>query len=152
RRILEVAVKRTLVVVLAGCGGGGPTADAPSDTTLACSVELTGNFSESARSAAACPTLVPDANNHQILTFSVPSTTLATSFAITLDLGAAPTPGTYSSETVTTWSALAIEEIGNGECIFQAGATAVPTGSFTLALDSTAPHGTVRILHYVLAL
>jgi len=39
-----------------------------------------------------------------------------------------------------------------GECIFQAGATAVPTGSFTLALDSTAPHGTLRIVDYVLAL
>src|SRR5262249_9171691 len=117
-----------------------------------CGVELTGNFTESSSSPAACPTLAPDDTGHQVLKFSVPSTTLATSFAITIDLGPTPSAGNYSSETLTAWNALAIEEVGSGECIFRPGAPAVPTGSFTLALDSTAPHGTVRILNYVLAL
>ena len=142
---------RAALVALAACGGSPPpAADAPPGS---CHVDLSGNFSESADSTAACPALAPDDSGHQILTATIDSTTLGTSFDISVDLGPTPALGLYSSETVPTWNALAIQERGQGECIFQAGATAVPRGSFTLTLDdATAPHGTLRILHYVLAL
>lgn len=142
---------RTLVVALAACGGSShpPAPDAPPS---ACGVDLSGNFAESSSSTDACPTLTPDETGHQMLAATIASTTLATSFDITIDLGPTPATGLYSSETVSAWNALAIEEKGTGECIFQAGATAVPTGSFTLTLDDSAPHGTLVIINYVLAL
>jgi len=142
---------RAALVALAACGGSSqpPAADAPPGS---CHVDLSGNFTESSDTTAACPTLAPDDSGHQILAATIASTTLGTSFDITVDLGPTPAIGLYSSETVAAWNALAIQEHGQGECIFQAGATAVPTGSFTLTLDDTAPHGTLRILHYVLAL
>jgi hypothetical protein len=142
---------RRAVLALAACGGSShpPGADAPAGS---CHVDLSGNFTESSDSTDACPTLAPDDTGHQVLAATVASTTLGTSFDISVDLGPMPATGLYSSETVATWNALAIQERGQGECIFQAGATAVPTGSFTLTLDDAAPHGTLRILNYVLAL
>ena len=143
-------MKATLVV-LAACGGSShpPDVDAPPGS---CHVDLSGNFTESSDTTDACPKLAPDDAGHLILSATVASTTLGTSFDISVDLGPTPAAGLYSSETVATWNALAIQEKGQGECIFQAGATAVPRGSFTLTLDDTTPHGTLRILHYVLAL
>jgi hypothetical protein len=142
---------KAALLLLAACGGSShpPGVDAPPG---ACSVDLSGNFAETSSSPAACPTLAADDSGHQILKATIASTTLGTSFDISIDLGPTPTTGLYSSETVATWNALAIQELGQGECIFQAGATAVPTGSFTLTLDATAPHGTLHIVNYVLAL
>jgi hypothetical protein len=68
------------------------------------------------------------------VTHTVPSSRLAMSLAIAIDLGSAPTIGEYSSETVHTWSA------------------AVPRGSFALtlsAIEGTAHGGLVidQVVH-----
>jgi hypothetical protein len=143
---------RAALLALAACGGSShpPEGDAPPRN---CQVDLSGNFTESSDSINACPTVGTDETGHHPLQATIASSTLGTSFDITVDLGPTPAVGLYSSETVATWNALAIQEKGQGECIFQAGATAVPTGSFTLTLDdASALHGTLRILLYVLAL
>src|SRR5262249_52213560 len=89
-----------------------------------------------------------------VVTFDVPSMTIATSYAMTFDLGAAPVPGTFTAQTVSSWRSLATEEVSvTGECLFSAGSMAVPNGSFVLRLDSLSPlAGEVSIVDYVLAL
>ena len=140
-RVLAIAC------VLAGCGSD----DGGADATVAgndCTVMFSGNYSEAAM-VPGCATL-----SDHILAFAIPSTTIGTSYAISFDLGASAAPGTYTSQTLATWSSLATEVTGiTGECLFSAGSAAVPTGSFTLSVDSLVPlHGEITIVHYVLAL
>lgn len=101
--------------------------------------------------------LIADATGATTLSLSIPVMTLATKLTVSIDLGASPAPGTYSSETVALWNALASQRLGEGACVYSAGAGAVPPGSFRLALaaiDLTAAtaHGTLSLTQHVLAL
>ena len=136
-----------IVAALAGCGSD----DGGTDATIAgndCTVMFSGNYSETA-TVPGCAML-----SDQMLELAIPSTTIGTSYAMSVDLGASAAPGTYTSQTLASWSSLATEVTSiTGECLFSAGSTAVPTGSFTLSLDSLVPlHGELTIVHYVLAL
>ena len=86
------------------------------------------------------------------LTFNGTSEQLA-SFALTIDLGSAPTAGSFSSETSASWSASATLA-SNPECELRAGTDTVPTGSFELQIDSVTPdtsaaHGSLSATLYV---
>jgi hypothetical protein len=139
---------RPLLLALVACGGGSATAaDARcGDAAVcgsACEASFTGNFAETSYSAANCPTLGSD------LAFAIPSTTIGSDLAVSIAIGG---PGTYSSETVATWTAIAARSIGDGGCVYSAGSDIVPTGSFTLDLASASPHGTLDLVLYVHAL
>lgn len=70
-------------------------------------------------------------------------------YAITIDLGPSPSPGTYNSGTTSFWSATAAHR--KGACMVIGGNNAIPTGNFVLNLDSvTPPHGTLDLTLYVL--
>jgi len=164
-------MKPTMILLaLAACGSGGNgTADAPScpdagpACTSACVAVLSGNFAWSGESPGNCAQVGPgsgSAANDSVLAFSIASPWLDAPLAISIDLGAQPGPGTYSSETSTNWSALASRlapGVGSdvqGECIYSAGAQAVPTGSFAMTLswiEGTAAHGELRVQQYVQA-
>jgi len=137
---------KRLALVLAGCGGGtthgvdaGP--DAP---PVACTAGFIGNFVDDSTAAANCPTL-----DGGTLAFSVPVAALGSTLDVSIQLGA-PTPGTYSSAGALTWSARAVQMIGNGICLYSAGDSVVPHGDFTLSLDDLAPHGKLTLTQYVL--
>lgn len=131
---------RAAIFLLAACGGHGSTPPPAIDAPAGCTAELTGNFDETSSLAASCPTLAS-----QTLTFSIPIATFAATLNISIDLPGAM-PGSYSSETIASWSASAVEHETNGGCVFRAGNDATPEGSFTLQLDAIAP------LHGMLAL
>jgi hypothetical protein len=140
---------RMLLLALVACGG---TSAATSDDARcgdaavcgnACEASFSGNFAELSYSAASCPTLGSD------LAFSIPSTTIGSDLAVSIAIGG---PGTYSSETVATWTAVAARSIGDGGCVYSAGSDIVPTGSFTLDLANATPHGTLDLVLYVHAL
>ena len=116
----------------------------------ACVASFTGNFAEASSTFAACAKLDLDT---ETLELAVPSSTLGTSFQITIALGPSPSVGVYSSETTTTWRAIASEDVGGPECIYLASDATLPRGSFTLTLDqleATSADGTLDLLMYVL--
>ena len=145
-------------IAIAACGDNTRAVpDAATDAaSLACVASFTGNFTETSTTVLPCAKVAvapgsPDAT----LDIAVPSTTLGTSFAIQIDLGAAPTVAEYSSETVATWSVTASESVGGPLCIYLADNTTVPRGSFVLALAdidaaSGTAHGTLDVSMYVL--
>lgn len=139
---------KRLALVLAGCGGGAATPDAAGAdldaAPVACVAQFTGNFVESSMASANCPTLTGGK-----LAFSIPVAALASTLDVSIDLGD-PTTGTYSSAGALTWSARAVQLIGNGICLYSAGDGVVPHGEMTLELDSLAPHGQLTVTQYVL--
>jgi hypothetical protein len=140
---------RSLLLALVACGGtsAGSSADARcSDASVcgsACEASFTGNFVETSYSAANCPSA------GSALTFAIPSTTIGGDLAVSIAVGG---PGTYSSETVADWTAVAARSIGDGGCVYSAGSDIVPTGSFTLELSDSSPHGTLDLVLFVHAL
>lgn len=110
-----------------------------------CPIELSGNLVEHAH---ACPALATGAGataGHTMWNLRIPRGEIA------IDLGAAPTPGTYRAGTTALWSAMSTREIGAGACIYRAGNTATPTGDFALELTSTKPlHGALTMTLAVL--
>jgi hypothetical protein len=147
---------RSLAVLVAftACGGG---AAAPADAACAdaavcegrCVATFTGNFYDSSADAANCAELSPQ------LVLNIESPAIGSPLAISIDLGASPTPGTYSSETVASWTAVQARSLGDGGCVYSAGSDVVPVGSFTLDLaivDGATAHGTLDVLLTVHAL
>jgi hypothetical protein len=76
--------------------------------------------------------------------------------AVTIDFASVPTTGTVSSDTVPGWAV--VESTGTDACAVGGGSAAVPTGSFTLAVeaaetspDASSPtlHGTLDLVLYV---
>ena len=136
---------KRLAIFLAACGSSPaapPDAAPPDAAPIPCTATFSGNFDESSTGPANCAT--------GMLTFSVPTHALGAPLDVKIDLPS-PTAGSYSSETVATWSARAVQLIGNGICLYSAGNAVVPQGSFTLELDSVdPPHGTLAITQYVL--
>ncbi len=149
-------MKHLAWLVLAACGDN---AHAPIDAAPlpACTAVFDGNFRETV-SAATCASVMPgdgDADDHAVLRLAIPAATLATQLAIQIDLGIAAGPGRYSSATTSAWGARAIQPIGDGMCVYSAGATAVPAGSFTASmtavdLAAATAHGTASVTLYVL--
>jgi hypothetical protein len=143
-------VKRWVLLALAACGDN---AQSPPDAAAGCTAAFAGNFAESSTSAANCAAVDSTDPTNVTLGFSIASATLATAFAISIDLGTLPAAGPYNSDTVTGWNALALARVGNGACEYSAGATAIPQGRFTLALDAidgTGAHGSLALEQWVL--
>jgi hypothetical protein len=142
---------------LAACGGGdgaapGPDAAVGGDAS-ACRATFSANFAETWAGPANCAQLATAAGD-TTLQLAIPSTKLGTELAISFDLGASPTPGTYSTQNlVTPWSANATQELDMTACFYQAGTGAVPAGSFSLVLDALDPHphGKLDLTLYVLS-
>jgi len=135
-------MRRWLVAgaLLASCGDNAglpldasrpPRPDA-SPPAAACAATFSGNFAERVAMSPDCAML----SGQTTLTFAVPSYQPTATVAIAIPLGATPELGQYTSETVAAWSAMATVAIGDANCIYLAGATAVPPGSFTLTLDA----------------
>ena len=145
-------MKRLAWIVIAACGSSGAVGDAPPDASTRCSAVFSGNFAETSVSDG-CATLGSGSSGDVTLGLMVPSTTLGTSLVGVFDLGPAPTPGHYSSRTVTTWRMRAAQRIGNGTCLYAAGTMEVPEGSFELMLteiDAAGVHGTFELTQYIL--
>lgn len=151
-------MKRLLVVAFAvGACGGGHTVkpDAPPpDAAIPCTAHFSGNFTETSTSAmCAMITHTVAAPDHATLSLMVPTTTLGTSLAGTFDLGVAPSLGLYSSRTVETWRVRAAQRVGEGTCLYAAGALEVPQGSFELTVTALADpdiHGTLDLTQIIL--
>ena len=143
-----------LALAIAGCGDNlhlAPDASPPPDAGPRCTATYSGNVDETSTTSA-CATVAAGGT----LQLVVPTTTLATTLPISIDLGPAPVPGYYSSETTATWGARAGITVGVGACIYLAGSAAVPHGSFALALASVdlasgAAHGDLQLTMYVLS-
>ncbi len=142
-----------VAVALAGCGDNVKR-DGLADASAGCTATFGGNFAETS-SSDACASVAVDGAGDATLALTIPTTTLPPSLKVTIDLGASPSPGSYSSDTVTSWSARGVQDVGNGVCLYSAGTTAVPTGSFALQLTGVAAggelHGTLMLTIYVLA-
>lgn len=143
---------------LAACGDhplaapdAGPAAEAPAP----CGAVFRDNFAETWAGPADCAR-VGRADGHATLAFAIPSRAIAGDLAIAIDLGAAPVPGTYSSQGLTSWRASAVRAFDGTACFYDAGSAAVPAGSLRLALDAIDPverraHGTLDLIIYVLS-
>lgn len=135
-----------LLIAFAGCGDNiAPTDAAPA--ALACTATFTGNFALQT-TADSCAMLASGS-----LQLTIPAMPLRDPLNASFDLGASPSPGAYSPDSVGSWTARGVQQVGNGVCVYNAGATAVPTGSFTLQLDAVDPaaHGSLQLVMYVLA-
>lgn len=156
-------MKYAILIALAACGDNAlpaaPDARPVPDSApaSACGATLTGNVAEIIGSDALCPHLLPATTmDHTLIRFVVASRVMAANIGINIDLGAQPSAGAYSSETTGIWSALAIETAPvNGACIFTAGSSSVPAGSFELRLDALdlaagTAHGQLSLLMFVL--
>lgn len=147
---MKPALAVALVAVVPACGSDDDVGPGPDGgITGGCQVTFSGNYDET-QAVPECAHIT----HGTLLELTVPSTTIHTDYAISIDFGATPVPGTYTTQTVAGWASLATEEVSlTGECLFSAGNTAVPNGSFTLALDGVSPpSGQLTIVHYVLAL
>jgi hypothetical protein len=137
---------------LTACGTSRST---PAEVS-GCNAELSGNYRESTWSPRNCPRIAAGVGATQgdtLLAFEIPSNALRGAYAITLDLGRAPTPGAFNSGTTDLWSATGTKPVGAGACVMLAGNNATPTGDFVLDLatiDRTAAHGTLALRMFVL--
>jgi len=143
-----------IACVAIGCGDNSRP---PPDASMRpppppCVATFAGNFAETAELAPGCATV----SLAGAFALALPSMVLATTDEISIDLDAAPTIGNYSSETVRTWSAQATLRHGSDVCIYLAGSSAVPPGSFTMAISEVddarhTAHGTLVVQQNVLA-
>ncbi len=144
-------MRLALAILVAGCGDNLRAIDASAPAPPPCSAMFSGNFAETLRGAADCPTVADTS-----LAFSLAAMHLAVPLAIAIDLGPEPSPGEYSSETTQSWSATAYAHDahgGGGACQYTAGSSSTPQGSFTMtlsAIDAQTAHGTLAITQYVL--
>jgi hypothetical protein len=138
--------------LLAACGDQqGAAVDAAAAT--ACTAAFSDNFAETSVGPANCAD-IDTSDGHTTLRFAIPSRTIAAPFAISIDLGLAPAPGTYTAQSlVTPWSANALHEFEMTSCLYHAGTAAVPPGTFELDLDAidAHAHGKLDLVLYVLA-
>jgi hypothetical protein len=133
--------------MLAACGGGSAAPDGPpADGPAACTAMWSGNFAEVDSTATPCASIA-DAT----ITISAPTTRLPMPLPISITLASA-VAGSYTSESVTAWSASETMTVVGNSCIYEAGSAVAPHGDFTLALaDASAPHGTLDLDMAVLA-
>lgn len=142
------------------CGGSSSAAlDASVDGAAAapaCTATFREDFAETWAGPANCAG-IDTSDGHTTLRFTIPSQTIAAPFEISIDLGAAGSPGTYTARSLATpWNANALHEFDGTSCLFHAGTAAVPPGTFRLVLDELDPvgaraHGSLEVTLYVLA-
>jgi hypothetical protein len=171
-----------LALSLSGCGGpssssdGGPPDAGPGP--VGCQVTYSGDYQDHAFLDGGCALLVAaptydggsvfpecsalaprapsSASPDWILQLQLPSPVIQATTTIQLDLGPAPSPGSFSASTVQRWCALAISPVG---CEFSAGSESASMGSFQLTLTSVAglesgagtAHGSLEVQQYVQA-
>lgn len=147
------------ILVTASACGGDPAregADAAVDqgpATAACSASFSDNFAETWSGPPSCAAITI-ADGHTMLALSIPVKTLDAPLDVSIDLGEAAAPGTYTAQTLATpWRADALHEFEMTSCLYHAGTASVPPGTFTLALDAVdgQAHGKLDLLLYVLA-
>jgi len=155
RAVLIASAALAGLAALAGCGGShAAPPDVAPDAAPACTATFSGNFAE-VDAAATCASIVVDAQHDASLELALPVAALDAKLVVSIALGTAPAPGQISSDTVALWSAVATEHVGSGSCRYSAGASAVPPGSFALALAAIdvaagTAHGTLALTLYVL--
>jgi hypothetical protein len=158
--VAAVALVALGACALAACGDNrAVVVDAGFDAVpvaRACTAVFSEAFPETVSGPPSCAT-VEASDGDTLLRFAIPSQTIAAPFMISIDLGAAPGTGTYSSDSlVAPWSADALHEFDMTSCLYHAGTAAVPPGRFTLSLDEldaagARAHGTLDLVLYVLA-
>ncbi|HEY1954530.1 MAG TPA: hypothetical protein VGH28_02945 [Polyangiaceae bacterium] len=122
----------------------------PVDASTSCSFALSGNTNDTA-SPATCATVGAGDAGGSTLTISGVTPAFARIQA-EFDLGAAPSAGQLTNETVASWDFVAVAS--SSTCTFQAGSDAVPLGNFSLTIasidaSSGVAHGTLTLLAYV---
>jgi hypothetical protein len=129
------------------CSGGNTTAPA-------CRLEVAGDTIETDSIISDCAQVGPAAadggTTGDLLTLGGSTPALA-QWSVSVPLGAAPSPGTFTSDTLENWSATAVVR-GDSTCIYSAGAASVPNGNLTVTLSSVSgeiAHGTLKAVLYV---
>ncbi|HEY4238536.1 MAG TPA: hypothetical protein VGM88_01930 [Kofleriaceae bacterium] len=145
------------VAVTLGAAACGDNRVAPPDAADSvaqqCTATFSGNFAEASTRVTNCAA-VSTAATSTTLAFAIASDQIGATFAISVDLGRTPAAGDYSSDSVTSWSASALQDVAMSSCLYSAGGSAVPSGSFALSLTSlaaTTAHGHIELQLYVLA-
>lgn len=137
-----------VLAAAAGCGDNiAPHAIADAPPPVPCTARLTGNVTAT-WTGPTCASLAGAQ-----LTFAIPAAPFDAPMTVTLELAPTAAAGTYSSDTVSTWSALASRTLDFVTCHFRAGGDVVPHGDFELTLDDAspgAPHGALTVTLYVL--
>lgn len=136
------------LLAVAACGDN-QAARVPVDASPPppCTARLSGNVTTT-WTGPTCASLAGDR-----LSFAIPAAPFDQPMAIALELAPAPAAGTYSSDTVSTWSALASRTLDFVTCHYRAGGDVIPHGDFALTLadaSPAAPHGTLTVTLYVL--
>ena len=147
-----------------GSCSGGDCADAGPQPFRGCTVTFSGDFAESAFVDGGCSSITPstdagtDAGPDWILQLQAFSSSLQAPMVVRLDLGPSPSPGMYSNDTVTLWSAETTSPAGPMTfCNFVAGSLAVSNGSFNATVTSVdgvasgqgTAHGTLSVQQYL---
>lgn len=105
-----------------------------------CTASFSGNTSDLLTLGDDCGALgvAPDAGAEgaYLLSFHGSSNQIP-SADVSIYLGAAPSPGMFSAQSVSSWSVVATSSKNTG-CEFVAGESSVPAGNFTLTLSSLA--------------
>ncbi|HEY1811445.1 MAG TPA: hypothetical protein VGG74_03760 [Kofleriaceae bacterium] len=153
---------RWLVLALAACGDNAASPiDAASvdaalvDSTHAvlCDAVFGGNFSLSEQLPADCA-MLSNGSGGTTLSIDVAAPPIGSDVAIQIVLGQ-PSPGAYSSETVTQWTATSTQVMsGASRCYYVAGADSTPPGTFAMTLSavgSATAHGRLSLELAVLA-
>ena len=151
RKFLLRIVTLAVVGWVMGCSPEAPNA------TPTCAAWFSGNVSDSVTVAGSCGgvALSPDAGARGGYVLSLKTSSIGVpQLTVTIDLGPAPSAGTYSSETTRTWSAAGVLGHDGADCGLSAGSGVVPNGSFTLTLTSVdrtsgVAHGTLDLTLYV---
>jgi hypothetical protein len=139
------------LIGLAGCSQASDSAS----SSAQCNMRFSGNTSSSMTSLS-CGALssAEDAGTVDYSLGFEARTAEIPSFDIAIDLGAAATPGTFSSETASDWNVSGTNAAG---CAFVAGTDAARVGSFALTLTSldgdggvgSGLHGSLDLTAYV---
>lgn len=143
-----------------GAGGGGAGAVSSGSDCAACSdaaptpcqFALAGDVSEVDTLDGGCSSLTPFDGGW---TLAMQIAGASAKENVSIDLGATPSPGVYTSDNIQTWSVAGASTQG---CVFSAGNESVPTGSFKLKLtrvdtdaDASAAHGVIDAIQAVQA-
>lgn len=152
------------LLALVGCSSSSPA-------KASCTAEFGGNSSGSVNLPANCGVVRlassspdstdagPDSDAGSVSGYTlnlIASTKDIAQLKVSINLGASPAAGSFSSENVSTWSVTGISTDGSN-CVYSAGPEFVPVGSFVLTLTSIeAPvsgsseaHGTLDLTAYV---
>jgi hypothetical protein len=117
---------------------------------IPCTVYFSGDIVDTA-TIPGCATFAQGDAGDWLLSMAVSSPKVP-EVDVAIDFPSAPATGSVSSDTVANWSV--VENTGADACSLGAGSASVPTGSFTLSIQSitTADGGTLETMHGTLDL